>query len=281
MRGRLLGLLAVVFLLGGGIARAVSPWSGCDFLTAGSGITILCPNSVTGGATITNSGVGSAAAPGDARYWTSTANVTLTSETDMGSLTTGLVLNTVAAGVGTPSTYAGSACTNQFVRSLDPSGLVTCASVAATDMGANTVTGTQLAVVQTRRVCAMVVGADNATAALVNADLGPQGRQCFIPAAATVVEVNVAADAGTPNVIARKNSAGSGSNLVSSALATAAAGGIACSNTGGTTGLNGVTTCSATLQNTSLAAGDYLELISGTAGGTAKRMSVFVIYTIN
>jgi hypothetical protein len=341
MRWRFLALLALVFLLGGGVARAVSPWSGCDFLTAGSGITILCPNSVTGGATITNSGVGSAAAPGDARYWTSTANVTLTSETDMGALTTGLVMNTVAAGVGTPSTYAGTSCTNQFVRSLDASGAATCATVTGTDltlagasctnqfvsaitaagagscttatlasaqfanqgtattvlhgnaagnpsfgpivaadMGSNTVTGTQLAVVQTRRVCAMIVGADNATAALADADLGPQGRQCFIPAPATVVEVNVAADAGTPNIIPRKNSAGSGSNLVSSALATAAAGGIACSNTGGTTGLNGVTTCSATLQNTSLAAGDYLELISGTAGGTAKRMSVFVIYTI-
>jgi hypothetical protein len=131
-----------------------------------------------------------------------------------------------------------------------------------------------------RRTCMMIIGADNGTA-LANADLGPQGRQCFVPAGSTVVEVTVAADAGTPNIIPAKNHAGSASNLVSSALATAGSGGIACSNTGGTTGLDGVTTCSATLQNTSLAVGDWIELTSGTAGGTAKRMSVAVTWTVN
>jgi hypothetical protein len=131
-----------------------------------------------------------------------------------------------------------------------------------------------------RRVCNMTIGSDDGSA-LSNAALGPQGRVCLIPAASTVVEVNVAADAGTPNVIVRKNSNGAQTNLISGALATAAAGGIACSNTGGTTALNGVTTCTNTLTVTTLAQGDYLELTSGTAGGTAKRMSIFVVYTIN
>lgn len=132
---------------------------------------------------------------------------------------------------------------------------------------------------QTRRVCGMVVGADNGSA-LANADLGPQGRQCYVPYGATVVEIDVAADAGTPNVIPGRNHAGTIANLVSSALATAAAGGLACSNTGGTVGLDGVTTCSATLQNTVLAIGDWVELVSGTAGGVAKRMSIAVTYTV-
>jgi hypothetical protein len=127
----------------------------------------------------------------------------------------------------------------------------------------------------------MVVGADNTSAALADTDLGPQGRQCFVAEAATVVEVTVAADAGTPNIIPAKNHAGSASNLVSGALATASSGGIACSNTGGTTGIDGATTCSNTLQNTSLAAGDWIQLTSGTAGGTAKRMSISVTYTVN
>lgn len=135
-------------------------------------------------------------------------------------------------------------------------------------------------VANNRRVCSIRVGADNGVV-LVNADLGPQGRECFIPAAATIVEVDVSADAGTPNVIVSRNRAGSVVNILSSALATAASGGIACSNTGGTTGLDGATTCSSTLQNTSLNAGDYLELLSGTAGGVAKRMSIFVIWTVN
>ena len=131
-----------------------------------------------------------------------------------------------------------------------------------------------------RRSCDIAVG-DTSAAALLNAQLGPQKRLCYVPAAATVVEVDVAADAGTPNVIVAKNHAGTVSNLVSAALATAASGGIACSNTGGTTGLDGATTCFGTLQNTSLALGDYIELVSGTAGGTAKLMTIHVIYTVN
>ena len=157
---------------------------------------------------------------------------------------------------------------------------VTSSAVVGSDMTNNTVTSTQLAVVQTRRVCSLNVGADNGTA-LVDADIGPQGRQCFIPYAATVVEIDVAADAGTPNVIVRKNTAGTQSDLLSSALATASSGGIACSKTSAVTGLDGATTCSATLQNTGISIGAWLELKSGTAGGTAKRMSVAVIYTVD
>jgi hypothetical protein len=161
------------------------------------------------------------------------------------------------------------------------SGDATLANTGALTIANNAVTAGKSAVVMQRRTCAVIVGADNASAVIANGDLGVQGRLCFVPFAATVVEVTVSADAGTPNVIPRKNSAGSTSNLVSSALATGSSGAIACSNTGGTTGLDGATTCSSTLQNTSLAAGDYIELGSGTAGGVAKRMSIFVTYTVN
>jgi len=147
-----------------------------------------------------------------------------------------------------------------------------------------------LAAVQTRRVCSLIVGADNGVA-LVDADLGPQGQQCKVAAAATAQEIVVNADAGTPNVIVRKKhcatfAAGvctswTSTDLLSSALAAAASNFDACSNTGGTTGLDGGTTCSATLQNGTLAVGDWIELKSGTAGGTAKRLSVDIVYTIN
>jgi len=130
------------------------------------------------------------------------------------------------------------------------------------------------------RTCAIIVGSDGGSA-LANTDIAPLGRQCFVPYAATVVEIEVAADGGTPNVIVAKNHAGTLTDLLSSALATAASGGIACSNSGGTAGLDGTTTCSATLQNTSLAAGDYIETHSATAGGTAKRMSIFITFTVN
>lgn len=157
---------------------------------------------------------------------------------------------------------------------------VTSSTIATADVAANAITSAKMAVVNTRRVCDIPVG-DTSGSAITNAQLGPQKRLCFIPAAATVVEMDVAADGGTPNVIVAVNHAGTPSNIVSSALATAASGGIACSNTGGTTGIDGATTCSATLQNTSIAAGDYLELVSGTAGGTAKLMTIHVTYTIN
>lgn len=140
--------------------------------------------------------------------------------------------------------------------------------------------GAAVTVQQKYDVCDMAIG-DAAGSALSNAQLGPQRRMCFIPQAATVVEINVAADGGTPNVIVGKRSGGTATDLLSAALATAAAGGIACSKTSAVTCLDGATTASATLQNTSLAAGDYLELVSGTAGGTAKLMTVHVVYTIN
>lgn len=76
---------------------------------------------------------GGAGAPTDAGYWVDTANATLSAERNLGGLTTGLVLNTVAAGVGVPSAYAGTSCTNQFPRSVNASGAATCATVGITD----------------------------------------------------------------------------------------------------------------------------------------------------
>jgi hypothetical protein len=84
------------------------------------------------------SGGSSNAAPTDATYVTQSANGTLTNEFSIGSLTTGLLLNTVSGSVGTPSAYPGTSCTNQFPRSLNASGAATCASVAlATDVSGN------------------------------------------------------------------------------------------------------------------------------------------------
>jgi len=126
--------------------------------------------------------------------------------------------------------------------------------------------------------CDIPVG-DTSGSVITDAQLGPQSRICWIPAIATVVEVDVNADGGTPNVIVAKNHAGSVTNLLSTALATASSGGIACSKPTAVTCLNGATTASATLQNTSLAVGDYLQLVSGTAGGVAKLFVVHIIYT--
>lgn len=173
-------------------------------------------------------------------------------------------LVTLGGALGTPSS---GVATN--ITGLPTAGLV-----------ANAVTSAKMAVVNTYRTCDIPIN-DTSGSAITSGQMGPQSRVCFIPAASTIVEMDVNADAGTPNIIVGRNHAGTIANIVSGALATAASGGIACTNTGGTTGINGATTCSSTLQNTSLSAGDYLELVSGTPGGTAKFFVAHVIYTVN
>lgn len=192
--------------------------------------------------------------------------------------------NTITFGNGASTDRAakvnGSAPSAGLAKFAGSTYALTSGTAATGDLANNAVTSAKMAVVNTRRVCDMAFGNTNGSA-LANGDLGPQKRMCFIPAAATVVEVNVAADGGTPSIIVARNVAGTVADLVSSALATAASGGIACSKTSAVTGIDGATTCSATLQNTALAAGSYLEAVSGTAGGTAKLMTVHIVYTID
>jgi hypothetical protein len=162
-------------------------------------------------------------------------------------------------------------------------GAVTIANNAITTAKINgaAVTSAKQSVEPTRRTLCLLFGANNGSA-LVDADLGPQSRQYFVPWAGTLVEEEVAADAGTPNVILGRSRAGSIVNTTSSALATASSGGIACSSTGGGTGLDGATSCSSTLQNTSWNVGDWITAVSGTAGGTAKQMTACLTFiTVN
>jgi hypothetical protein len=101
----------------------------------GSGIIISCDaddEKLETGATGVfscgaNPGGGGGGAPTDATYIVRTANGSLSAEFAMGNLATGLVLNTTTT--GTPSIYAGTTCTNQFVRALSASGAATCADV--------------------------------------------------------------------------------------------------------------------------------------------------------
>ncbi len=90
-----------------------------------NGATVLNVNEFANGYLIvTNpSGLG---APTTAQYWIGAANATLASAKNLGALLTGLVLNAS----GTPSAYGGTSCTNQFPRSLNSSGVASCASIA-------------------------------------------------------------------------------------------------------------------------------------------------------
>lgn len=166
----------------------------------------------------------------------------------------------------------------------DVSGLAASATTDATNasnIGSGTLANARLATSEVTKTVCIVIGSNNAGTVLADADLGPQSRQYLVNAPRTLVEITVAADNGTPQLILGRSRAGSIVNLTSAALATAASGGIACSKTGATTGLDGTTTCSGTLQNTSLNAGDWITLVSGTAGGVANEVTACLTGTVN
>lgn len=77
-------------------------------------------------------------APEGASYITKTADATLTNEFALGSLTTGLLINTATTGI--PTIYAGATCTNQVVRVLSASGAATCATITSSFVDSSIIT---------------------------------------------------------------------------------------------------------------------------------------------
>ena len=201
-----------------------------------------------------------------------------------------LTANLPVIGAGGQATAVGtrSGNTTQFAsvsgalttsRQLawDASGNVIASSVAIGDLSDGFATPAKASNNLKRKTCSIIIGYDNNPSVLVNLDLGPQRHICLVPALAVVEEITVYADAGTPNVIVHRRTGTTDTALLSSALTTAASGALACSRTSAVVGYGGAT-CSASLQNTTLGAGDTIGLTSGTAGGVARRMSIFVSY---
>ena len=102
-----------------GLAQFRAPLSG---FTAG---TVTVKGRLTTG--LWSKRGGGSFAPTDAQYWVGAADATLSAEKDLSGFT-GLVLNTA----GTPTSYGGASCTNQFPQSTNASGGWTCDSVVLT-----------------------------------------------------------------------------------------------------------------------------------------------------
>lgn len=210
-----------------------------------------------------------------------------TCTTNASSLTTNLPV--IGAGSNATAVGSRSGNTTEFATSTgaktasrqlewDASGNVSASSVATGDVAAATVTPAKATNGINRKVCNIIVGSDDGSA-LANANLGPQLHQCRVPSAATVEEVTVWADGGTPSVIVHRRTGTTNTALLSSALATAASGAEACARPTAVANQASVT-CSATLQNVTVPAGATLGLTSGTAGGVAKRMSISITFLI-
>ena len=130
--------------------------------------------------------------------------------------------------------------------------------------------------------CSIVFGSNNGSA-LVDADLGPQGSLCQVPDNATLIEVGVSADGGTPSILPQRLRLNGAStvDLLKAALATGSSGAFACSRATSSTSINGTTACTNTLQNTALSKGDWIQtkINSTGAGGVAKRVSLVLVWT--
>jgi hypothetical protein len=175
----------------------------------------------------------------------------------------------------------GSLGTTTTVLHGNASGAPSFGSVATGDIAANAVTSAKLAVVNTRRTCMLPIG--DGTNTVVSGDYSPfnVGR-CYIPYAATIVEVLLQCDAGTPSIqFEKRHGASTVTDLLSAALA---ANGTtktcALTSTSGTC-IDGTTSSgSITISTTSVAAGDYLEVKSGTAS-TEKRCDASITFTVD
>ncbi len=97
----------------GGVAATGTP-SGKFYRDDDSWQTITIPADISG-----------------ASFWTKVNEAGLSNEIALGTLSSGLILNTTSTGV--PTIYGGTSCINQFPRSLNSSGAATCASVGDTD----------------------------------------------------------------------------------------------------------------------------------------------------
>lgn len=114
------------------VAGAYINWGGTSGVNGygfrDNGGTIQFKNSGGGWVSLPSSGT----FPTGASYWTRVTETDLSNETALGTLATGLILNTGVT--GQPVIYTGTTCTNQFVQLLNASGVATCASVALTTM---------------------------------------------------------------------------------------------------------------------------------------------------
>jgi hypothetical protein len=257
--------------------------AGACELSQNGGAYVAC-SSAFGGGTVTTFSSGNAAP----LFTTSVANAGTTPALSF------TISNSAAHtfyGNNTGSTAAPSFVQIAFT---DLSGSMTCAQnpagtgdvtnsagSCANTIAANAVSSAKLAVVNTRRTCMIQVG--DGTTTVVSGDYSPfKTGACYVPYAATVVEINIQSDAGTPSVVLeRRRGAATLADLLSGALASAgtthtcALAGISGTCIDGTTSSGTIT-----LSNTSLNAGDMIEVKSGTAS-TETSMRIAVVFTVN
>jgi hypothetical protein len=135
-----------------------------------------------------------------------------------------------------------------------------------------------------RRHCDLVVG--SRSGAVVAAAQLSEPRLCLVDAPGTVSEVDVESDVGSPGiqVAVRHCAAGVNGTCSSETISNLTSSPVLSSNgmrgcSGPSVGLDGISQCSATIQNVALQAGDEVELVGGTPD-VAHLITVHVYYII-
>jgi hypothetical protein len=182
---------------------------------------------------------------------------------------------------GGPITTTGTiSCPTCVVASSPGAGVAHFAGSTQT-VTSSSVVSSDMAVVNTRRTCSIQVG--DGTNTVVSGDYSPfKAPSCKVPYAATIVEIDIQTDAGTPTILLeRRRGAATLADLLSGALA--ANGTTTMCALGSTSGtcIDGTTSSGTiTLSNTSLNAGDVIEVKSGTAS-TETSARISVVFTVN
>lgn len=157
---------------------------------------------------------------------------------------------------------AGS-CTNQFVLAANADAAPTCASVATADITNDNVTRDKISAVLRTRQIVFILGAENG-AALADADDQPSIFANRLGSGITITEVWCESDAGTPSINLQRDD-GSAANILSSNLS--------CSTSGATGTID--------TAEDNVANGERIDFVMATAGGTAKRVTVAILYTVD
>jgi hypothetical protein len=158
-----------------------------------------------------------------------------------------------------PAAGTGS-CTDQVVIALNDDAAPTCADVTSAMIAADTITASDVAASLKIRSITYIAGCDNCST-LTDAD----DQNTFFRnniAAMTLTEVWCESDAGSPTISIWKDD-GSPATILS--------GDITCTTSGAT----------GTITDSALAAGDKLDFVLVTAGGTAKHITLSIKATIN
>ncbi len=189
-----------------------------------------------------------------------------------------------ATAVGTRSgnttgftTFTGALTTNKQLA-WDASGNAIASAVNIGDVSNGTVSPLKATNGVNRKSCTIPVGSDDGIV-LVDSNLGPQYQLCRVPSAATLEEITVWANAGTPTIMVHRRIGATITPLLTANLAAGTSGAENCSRASAGSNSAGVT-CLGTLTNISIPPGSTFGLTSGVAGGVAARMSISITYLV-